>query len=222
MSAMRGRTEELEGLIASLGDQTREELVASWQQTYGCPPPSGVRRELLIRSAAWHLQAKRLGGLSAETRRRLKIAVTQFEAQLKAKAASENQRAAGEGGSALMSATASDHAGGVISEGDPDEAAASTAGSTQDNGSNDSNQPACLAQRAATTVNDGGPVQRKSRRPLGPGARLIREWNGRSHVIDVLDNGFVFEGKVYRSLSAIARRITGTTWSGPRFFGLLS
>jgi hypothetical protein len=40
------------------------------------------------------------------------------------------------------------------------------------------------------------------------------------HLVDVTDNGFVFDGKTYRSLSAIARRITGAHWSGPRFFGL--
>jgi hypothetical protein len=56
--------------------------------------------------------------------------------------------------------------------------------------------------------------------PVRPGTRLMREWNGRMHLVDVTDNGFVFDGKTYRSLSAIARRITGAHWSGPRFFGL--
>ena len=55
--------------------------------------------------------------------------------------------------------------------------------------------------------------------PLRPGSRLVREWNGRSHHVHVLDNGFAFKGRVYRSLSAIAREITGARWSGPRFFG---
>ena len=54
---------------------------------------------------------------------------------------------------------------------------------------------------------------------LRPGSRLVREWNGRSHHVHVLDNGFAFKGRVYRSLSAIAREITGAHWSGPRFFG---
>ena len=55
---------------------------------------------------------------------------------------------------------------------------------------------------------------------LRPGTRLVREWNGRTHVVDVSEDGFVFDGKTYRSLSAIAKRITGAHWSGPRFFGL--
>jgi hypothetical protein len=53
-----------------------------------------------------------------------------------------------------------------------------------------------------------------------PGTRLLREWNGRTYVVDVTEAGFAFDGKTYRSLSAIARRITGAQWSGPRFFGL--
>ncbi|CUH39099.1 hypothetical protein JSE7799_01819 [Jannaschia seosinensis] len=55
---------------------------------------------------------------------------------------------------------------------------------------------------------------------LKPGGRLIREWNGVTHVVDVLEDRFVWKGEAYRSLSAIAREITGAHWSGPRFFGL--
>jgi hypothetical protein len=48
----------------------------------------------------------------------------------------------------------------------------------------------------------------------------MREWNGRIHVVDVVADGYRLDGKTYRSLSAVAKRITGTHWSGPRFFGL--
>lgn len=53
-----------------------------------------------------------------------------------------------------------------------------------------------------------------------PGGRLLREWNGVTHVVEVLDDGYRWKGDTHRSLSAIARAITGTHWSGPRFFGL--
>ena len=56
---------------------------------------------------------------------------------------------------------------------------------------------------------------------LKPGARLIREWHGRTHSVIVLDDGFEFEGRWCRSLTQIARDITGARWSGPRFFGLM-
>jgi hypothetical protein len=55
---------------------------------------------------------------------------------------------------------------------------------------------------------------------IAPGGRLIREWNGVSHVVEVLQDGFVWNGERHASLSAVARAITGARWSGPRFFGL--
>ena len=55
---------------------------------------------------------------------------------------------------------------------------------------------------------------------LKPGLRLIREWNGTVHSIDVVDGGFVWNGRTWKSLSAVAEAITGARWSGPRFFGL--
>ena len=60
----------------------------------------------------------------------------------------------------------------------------------------------------------------KSISHLTPGTRLVREWNGRTHHVDVIAGGFVWNGTRHRSLSAIAREITGVRWSGPRFFGL--
>lgn len=55
---------------------------------------------------------------------------------------------------------------------------------------------------------------------LKRGTRLLREWSGRMHSVLVVDDGFEFDGKVYSSLSSIAKKITGAHWSGPRFFGL--
>jgi len=55
---------------------------------------------------------------------------------------------------------------------------------------------------------------------LVPGERLCREWQGRRHYIDVLETGFRYNGADYRSLSQVARAITGTRWNGLRFFGL--
>lgn len=52
------------------------------------------------------------------------------------------------------------------------------------------------------------------------GTILVREWHGTSHHVTVVDNGFLWNGETYRSLSRIARAITGTTWNGPRFFGM--
>lgn len=69
-----------------------------------------------------------------------------------------------------------------------------------------------------------GKISRKSmvadpRNPL-PGTRLIREWDGVEHAVTVLADGYEWQGRKYRSLSAIARLITGTNWNGFRFFAL--
>ncbi|MBE1707072.1 MULTISPECIES: DUF2924 domain-containing protein [Mesorhizobium] len=159
---------KLQQEVAALGDLSRDELAARWIKTYGCSPPSGVRRELLVRAAAWHLQAKTLGGLSPETKRRLAEAARQF-------------------------------------------------------GINGSGRAAGSAPETSNEMHGDGkqavPIS-KPRRSLSKGARLLRDWNGKIHIVDVTAEGFLFEGKIYRSLSAIARRITGAHWSGPRFFGL--
>jgi hypothetical protein len=55
---------------------------------------------------------------------------------------------------------------------------------------------------------------------LRPGTRLSRDWHGRTYHVLVLEDGFLHQDRQYRSLSQIAAAITGTAWSGPRFFGL--
>jgi hypothetical protein len=57
---------------------------------------------------------------------------------------------------------------------------------------------------------------------LKAGTALVREWHGVIHRVTVLDDGFDFHGERFRSLSEIARKITGVRWSGPLFFGLKS
>ena len=56
---------------------------------------------------------------------------------------------------------------------------------------------------------------------IKPGTKLLREWNGATHEVLVADQGYVWEGTTYRSLSAVASSITGAKWSGKRFFGLV-
>ena len=56
---------------------------------------------------------------------------------------------------------------------------------------------------------------------LKPGARLVREWHGRTHTVTVTEDGFEYAGMSYPSLTKVARKITGAHWSGPRFFGLV-
>ena len=72
----------------------------------------------------------------------------------------------------------------------------------------------------AEQFNETGEIRRRTRVELKSGTRLIREWQGRTYEVRVLDDGFSWQGTHYSSLSAVARKITGTPWSGPLFFGL--
>jgi hypothetical protein len=74
----------------------------------------------------------------------------------------------------------------------------------------------------AQQFNRIGAAYTPPRPELKPGTRLMREWQGRTYDVLVLDDGFFWQNTQYRSLSAVARKITGTAWSGPLFFGLKS
>jgi len=152
---------KLDRELAELGTMSRQELVERWQAAYGCPPPAGARRELLVYAAGWHIQVRRLGGFSGEVRRTLRREVERIRREC--------------------------HVDDVVTNGD---------------------EPSPAMQPSA------------ERRRLVPGARLLRDWNGRTHAVDVTQDGYLYDGITYRSLSAIARRITGAHWSGPRFFEL--
>jgi hypothetical protein len=77
-----------------------------------------------------------------------------------------------------------------------------------------------LFERIAAAAQARRPLKLAPVRSLEPGAVLIREWGGIKHQVLVLDHGFSYGGKHYRSLSELARLITGSRWSGPLFFGL--
>ena len=77
--------------------------------------------------------------------------------------------------------------------------------------------PKGFAKSLRRSASDNGDVRNPT---LKPGGRLIREWNGATHVVDVVDGGFLWNGQRFASLSPIASAITGARWSGPRFFGL--
>jgi hypothetical protein len=131
--------------IAELQALDTSGLRVLWGQAFGGPPPKWLRRDLLLRALAYHVQEQAQGGLRPATRRRL--------------------------------------------------------------------------VRAAT---DGGSERRPAAGPwaIKAGTRLLREWQGVIHEVIVLEEGVRYRGQTWRSLSAVAREITGARWSGPLFFGL--
>ena len=81
-------------------------------------------------------------------------------------------------------------------------------------------EPQRQLRRIAQQFKETGDATTRARPELKPGTRLMRQWQGRTYDVMVLDDGFSWHGTRYRSLSATARAITGTAWSGPLFFGL--
>ena len=78
-------------------------------------------------------------------------------------------------------------------------------------------------RKLATLLNapqSEGEIAPEAAQKIRTGARLVREWNGHTHTVTVTEEGFTYAVRSYRSLTAIAREITGAQWSGPRFFGL--
>ncbi len=80
-----------------------------------------------------------------------------------------------------------------------------------------------LLEKVAADVAAGRPVStRGDKLRLPAGSILVREWHDTKHQVTVLKDGFLYRSERFRSLSQIARAITGTRWSGPLFFGLKS
>lgn len=82
-----------------------------------------------------------------------------------------------------------------------------------------------LAEIAEAASPQGAAKDRKGRKrrtghELQVGTRLLREWRGQQYEVLVQEEGFLFEGKRYGSLSAIAKEITGAVWNGRRWFGV--
>src|ERR1700730_6403392 len=74
------------------------------------------------------------------------------------------------------------------------------------------------ATRRRLSGQEPAPVRR--RRALSPGTVLVREWHSVGHQVTIIEKGVLFRGERYRSMSEVARLITGARWSGPRFFGV--
>jgi hypothetical protein len=79
-----------------------------------------------------------------------------------------------------------------------------------------------LLAKVAADASARRPIHALPRPTLKRGTVLLREWHGTQHQVIVGEDGMVFQGKRYKSLSEVAYRITGTKWSGPRFFGLVT
>jgi hypothetical protein len=78
-----------------------------------------------------------------------------------------------------------------------------------------------LAPKTRQHLRQTEPSRTQRRSSVRTGNRLVRRWRGCTYVVEAIDDGFVYAGQTFSSLSEVARLITGTRWSGPRFFGLV-
>ena len=142
----KSEREQLEAEIARLPDLGFAELRERWTAVYGTRAPKFFRRKLLAKAIAYQMQVKVFGGLSDETKQRLRE----------------------------------------------------------------------IAGAARDGTFDAADLEPRIR----PGTKLIRAWKKATHEVIVVEDGFIWSGQRYSSLSTIAKTITGTSWNGWRFFGV--
>ena len=184
------KVETVQVEIAAQKTMSHAELTGHWRQVFGTEAPHNLSKRLLIHALAYRIQAQAHGGLKKAAKQMLADAVSTLRQN-----------------AALQSSAA-------ITQSDRPSAGAG-AGVT----------PTLSALPQENTVAANCLPQSPARTPppaitLSPGTRLMREWRGVVHVVDRTEDGFMWNGKVYRSLSAIARAITGVRWNGLAFFGL--
>ena len=191
---MSERSLELADQLAAIPSLTVSELGERWRVLDLGEPPR-LPLPLLQRLLAQLLQERAFGGLSATAMRKLEAA-----------AGAANTDAAK--GVSVRSSSSSRHL--------PCPSSTSPFPSTSTSTST-SALPSNLPTPSKVAL------RRVSSRQvtLTTGTRLVREWNGRTISVEVVDNHFVWNDAPYRSLSEIARAVTGTRWSGPRFFGIV-
>lgn len=197
----RKRTGEghLAAALDAIGRLDLEGLRQRWRALTGTTAPPSFRCALLQAAIAYKLQEQVYGGLKPGTLRLLIRVAAQAD---HAKQQGQPQGDAGVWGQQLG------HRLPTPGQADPD-----AQPTTERGGGN------AAAGRSTVTGPSHG-----ARHPtvvrVKPGTRLLRTWQGKTHEVLVTDTGVLWRGRPYRSLSEVARTITGQRWSGPLFFGL--
>lgn len=198
--------------IAEVAKLRREDLVSLWEQLIGQAPPKSISTALVRRAVVYGIQEKAYGGL-----KRYELKALSRSAELKSDSPKASSPAPADApkctgpSSKMTGSTDADFCGG------------NTAGknSTEDSNSKAGTTDRERAKTAATSSSPSTNRQRTKlllRSGLKPGTRLIRNWQDKAHVVDVYQEGFGWNGKIYKSLTSIAEEITGNHRSGPRFF----
>lgn len=187
-----------EGHPLALAD--RAALIERWSAAYGVQPPGRVHTELIRRVLAWQEQVDALGQAQS--------GMTGVDPGVGICSDSATNRA-----------DQVDRVGPLSARAGAGRPVAGVLGASAGRGDRTGTAPA-PSSSTSTRSPARLPAPAGQAAPLKPGTRLLREWQGHTFEVLVSLDGFVYDGHTYRSLSAIARAITGTPWSGPAFFGL--
>ena len=198
-------------LEAALDEVSRlgvDGLRLRWQALYGTMAPPTFRARLLHAAVAYKLQEQVHGGLKPGTRRLLRRIADE---------ADRPGRRPGRGQHGAADLCNSDIAAGLanIAEAGMSAAAVPSTGLNGDSmPEGESGSAPGFSRTRSSALQQHVPLRIK------PGTRLLRTWQGTTHEVLVGDAGVTYRGQQYRSLSEVARIITGQRWSGPLFFGL--
>ena len=177
--------------LIRLAGEDRSALQDRWLQAFGVRPPARLSRELLLLGLSYHAQCGSHGGLSPKDCVVLGLDGPDWLAGSRSPCPAMETKPSGPKIRAAAFKEAQDL--------------------SQSTGLTAKGKPS--ARSRAT--------KRKVSRSIKPGTRLLRTWQGQTHEVIAESTGqFLYRGATYRSLSAIARAITGTRWSGPTFFGI--
>jgi hypothetical protein len=218
--------------VAAIEAMDRDDCIERWRELFGVMPPKYTSLEFMRKAIAYEVQVKAFGGHSTAVQRALKGSLKAVRSEVEANSSADATHFDARAPAASAS--------WVEQEGVVLRTAPNTHQTIQHNpGSSDACDQTSSTSRGnirpdfntrphgnAEMKYPASPKPAHSTKPsvlsIRAGTHLVREWNGRTYQVEALDKGFRLDGKTYRSLSAIAKKITGAHWSGPRFFGLES
>jgi hypothetical protein len=222
--------------LAALELLDREDCIERWWQMFGVAPPKYTSLEFMRKVLSYEAQVRAFGEHSNAVQRVLKASLKPIQR----KAESGSSVDVNDNDHAPTGSASCVERQGVVVRTAPDayqpvqhnNTASDACDQTSIKGRGRIAPSAIARARSMADSNtDASKVTNstrtaKSNKPsvlsIRAGTHLVREWNGRTYQVEALENGFRLDGKTYRSLSAIAKKITGAHWSGPRFFGLES
>jgi len=205
------RQAKMQRRMTAIAQAKRGDVQNQWLEVFGSRPPKRISTTLLVLALSYHAQTRKRGGLKDHECAALGLPDEDWIA------GGNKQR------------RTCNHAVASSTPQRPSARKASSDGSsrpwveTASRADKRSIGPDEVGnyERDTSLASGRRPSPRPVRRSIKPGTRLLREWQGQTHeVVADGSGGFIYRGETYRSLSAVARIITGTRWSGPTFFGI--